>query len=271
MTEGVVMLLTGPLQSWGGPAPGIYERPTDTMPSLSAVIGIVANALGRQRVDDIADIAVGAKLAVRSDRPGSILEDFHTVGTPGRYALAADTRKQLKHPVPTRRQYLEDAAFLAVYTPPPGGIAAEDVLEALLLPARPLYLGRRSCPPAERIPVCSTNGRTPLAVLEQAPLMRCPASLMGNASERLSNSDYFARTAGPDPKESAVIEMTAEDTADPLTTTLRPDSPTTFDPRRLHHENRRTTRLTLTYPADACAGRGSKAVAILYAALGAEQ
>ena len=76
MTPSVIMLLTGPLQSWGGPAAGVYERPTDTMPSLSAVVGIIANAFGRARTDPINDIAAGARLAVRADRPGIIIEDL---------------------------------------------------------------------------------------------------------------------------------------------------------------------------------------------------
>ena len=33
MSSNLVMLLTGPLQSWGGPTPGVYERPTQPMPT----------------------------------------------------------------------------------------------------------------------------------------------------------------------------------------------------------------------------------------------
>jgi len=240
------------------------------MPSLSAVVGIIANALGRKRTDDISDLADGARLAVRADRPGTILNDFHTVGTPGRYALAADTRKQLRNSIPTRRQYLEDAAFLAVYTPPADGIAADLVLHALLNPARPLYLGRRSCPPSERIPVCATRNGEPIGILEAAPLLREPtasATGSGGSFRPRTDTDYFAQT-GNEAAETVQVEMTAPDGAAPLTTILRPDKPTTFDPRRLHHEHRHITRRTLSFPPSACTGRGIDAVAALYEALG---
>lgn len=265
------MLLTGPLQSWGGPAPGVYERPTSTMPSLSAIVGIVANALGRKREDDISDLADGALLAVRADRPGTIRDDFHTAGTPGRYALAAGTRKQLRNPIPTRRQYLEDAAFLAVYTPPPDGVAADHVFQALLNPARPLYLGRRSCPPAERIPLCTTGIGEPIDILEAAPLLREPTTGAAGSSGSLrpyTDTDYFA-LADIEAAETVHVEMTAPDGADPLATVLRPDKPITFEPRRLHHEHRHITRRTLSFPPSACTGRGIDAVAALYDALGA--
>ena len=187
MTEGVVMLLTGPLQSWGGPAPGIYERGTESMPSLSGIVGMVANALGRERTDPIDDLADGAQLHVRADRPGTSVEDYHTLGE----VLNAEG-KMLKHSVPTKRWYLQDAAFLAVYTPPPDGMPAGEVLAALGSPMRPLYLGRRSCPPCERVPVCTTRGRAPMEVLTAAALLREPGT---RSVESLSDLDYFH--AGP--------------------------------------------------------------------------
>ena len=264
---GVALLLAGPLQSWGGPAPGVYLRPTAAMPSLSAVVGIVANALGRRRGDDIGDLAGGAALASRADRPGTLLDDYHTIGADGRWAPTAENpSKPLGHPVVTSRHYLADAAFVAVYTPPPGGISAEQVLEALLRPARPLYLGRRSCPPAERIPICATGDRTPAEVLETAALLRDP-----DPDPQLTDAEYFA-SADPDPPETTVtcmVEMTAPAGTEPAAASLRQDAPHTGDPRRLYHLDRRITARPLTFPASQCAGRGPGAVAALYESLGA--
>ncbi|MYJ59520.1 MAG: type I-E CRISPR-associated protein Cas5/CasD [Acidimicrobiaceae bacterium] len=268
MTDRVVMLLTAPLQSWGGPAPGIYERPTDTMPSLSGVVGIIANALGRRRTEPIDDIASGAELAVRADRPGTLLGDFHTIGTPDRHALASDTGKQLRNPVVTDRSYLSDAAFLAVYTPPPEGLPAAEVLHALAHPARPLYLGRRSCPPAERVAVTTAAGsRTPEEILSTAKLLRSPPGAVAGA---LSDADFYeAADNNGEPSVTALVEMSAPAGWDPLRASIRKDAPATFDPRRLYHLDRRIVTTTLRFSASSCAGRGRGGIEALYDSLGA--
>lgn len=268
MSDRVVLLLTAPLQSWGGPAPGVYERPTETMPSLSGVVGIIANALGRRRTDPIADIAKGAELAVRADRSGTLLSDFHTIGTPGRYALASDTGKQKRNPEVTNRFYLSDAAFLAVYTPPPDGLSATDILYALANPARPLYLGRRSCPPAERVAVTTaTASQTPEEILSTARLLRSPPRADAQA---LSDNDYYEVINGDHGEAyvTALMEMTAPAGSDPLRASVRKDAPETFDPRRLYHLDRRIVIKTLRFPVTSCAGRGRQGIEALYESLG---
>ena len=263
------MLLTAPLQSWGGPAPGVYERPTETMPSLSGVIGIIANALGRRRPEPIGDIAAGAELSVRADRPGRLLCDFHTIGTPGRYTLASDTGRQLKNSVVTDRFYLSDAAFLAVYTPPPGGLSATDILYALAHPARPLYLGRRGCPPAERVAVTTVaSSQTPEEILSTAKLLRSPPRTV---AQPLSDVDYFEATDDDngEPSVTALVEMSAPAGSDPLRASIRKDAPETFDPRRLYHLDRRIVTKSLRFPVSACVGRGREGIKALYDSLGA--
>ena len=253
------MLLTGPLQSWGGPGAGIYERGTESMPSMSGIIGVVANALGRKRTDAIGDLAQGAQLAVRADRPGTPMEDHHTLGN----VLNAEG-KMLKYSVPTRRWYLQDAAFLVVFTPPPDGMPATEVLAALRSPARPIYLGRRSCTPAERVPVCTTGERNAFDVLSAAALLR-----EAGPDRDLSDTDYFRAEPAPVEPVSARIEMSASD-KDMHRASLRPDAPTTFDPRRLAHMHRRVVTESIRVPTSACVGRGSEAVARLYESLGVE-
>ncbi|MDE0499639.1 MAG: type I-E CRISPR-associated protein Cas5/CasD [Acidimicrobiaceae bacterium] len=261
MTPGVVMLLTGPLQSWGGPAPGIYERGTGAMPSLSGVIGMVSNALGRQRTDPIDDLAAGARLAVRADRPGTPMEDYHTLGN----VLNAEG-KLLRHSVPTRRWYLQDAAFLAVYTPPADGMPAVEILDALSSPRRPLYLGRRSCPPAERVPLCVAADRAPEEVLATAALLREPEA--DGTRQWLSDAEYFEGATDGARSVSVLVEMSAPDDIGHQAT-LRPDAPTTFDPRRLAHMNRRVLSRSIAMPLAACAGRGPDGVMRLRESLGA--
>lgn len=127
----LLLRLAGPLQSWG--ADSKFEiRRTETFPTKSGVIGLLAAALGRKREDDISDLAK-LNVGVRCDQPGEIIRDFHTART-------------TKQSYVTYRYYLSDAAFLV-------GVESEDteLLEelstAIQQPAYPLFLGRRSCCP----------------------------------------------------------------------------------------------------------------------------
>lgn len=140
----LLLRLAAPLQSWG--ADSKFEtRKTNREPTKSGVIGLLAAALGLRR-DDAAGLARlnGLHFAVRADREGSLLVDFHT-------ANREEDRKKGKAPYVTYRHYLQDAVFLV-------GLESEDTtllqeLEtALKHPVYPLYLGRRSCPPT--LPLC---------------------------------------------------------------------------------------------------------------------
>lgn len=130
----LLLRLAAPLQSWGSDSK-FETRKTDREPTKSGVVGLLAAALGLRR-DDTEGLARlnGLRFAVRADQEGSLLVDFHT-------AKSRDTSYV------TYRHYLQDAVFLA-------GLESEDeallrVLEAALRhPVYPLYLGRRSCPPA---------------------------------------------------------------------------------------------------------------------------
>ena len=76
--------LAGPLQSWG--THGRYSaRDTHSHPTKSGFIGMLAAALGRDRDDDIRDLAA-LRFAVRADKPGTPIRDYHTVGG-GTYPL----------------------------------------------------------------------------------------------------------------------------------------------------------------------------------------
>lgn len=142
----VLLRLEGPMQSWG--TQGRFSiRDTDTEPSKSGVLGLVGAALGMRR-DDEARIRrlVQLDMATRVDREGRLLRDYHTVGAgrfrgSDRYRVfgASDT-------VLTQRYYLADASFLVGL----GGDVplVEEIAAALQAPIWPLYLGRKSCPPA---------------------------------------------------------------------------------------------------------------------------
>ena len=134
----LLLRLAAPLQSWG--ADSKFEtRKTNREPTKSGIIGLLAAALGLRR-DDAAGLARlnGLHFAVRADREGSLLVDFHT-------AKSRDTSYV------TYRHYLQDAVFLAGLESGDEALLRE--LEAALRhPVYPLYLGRRSCPPT--LPLC---------------------------------------------------------------------------------------------------------------------
>jgi CRISPR system Cascade subunit CasD len=194
----VLIRLEGPMQSWGlaGRGPNSAHRTTQDRPTKSAVIGLVANAMGYDWSDDITDLAA-LRFGVRADRPGYLESDYHTTGsgdfpmlpgniyshpawarkaktyTPGRpfdapYLAPADISRDPNGtltakpglPVLTRDWYLADASFLAALSGTPDLTAR--IAAALAAPARTLYLGRRAYPPAE--PVLA--GHTDTAMLE---------------------------------------------------------------------------------------------------------
>lgn len=152
----LALRLGGPLQSWGSSQRLDRYRRTERVPSKSAVLGLAAAALGRERTEPVGDLAA-LRFGVRIDRPGEVLRDFHTVSSlfderghfsPGHGRLpvakggyrSPETSTQV-----TERYYLADACFVAGLEGKPPLLQAID--EALFRPVFPLYLGRRSCPP----------------------------------------------------------------------------------------------------------------------------
>ncbi|KOG07703.1 type I-E CRISPR-associated protein Cas5/CasD [Streptomyces viridochromogenes] len=135
----LTLRLAGPLQAWGASA-RFARRTTESAPTKSGVIGMLAAARGMDRRDDeaLARLAI-LRFGVRVDQPGTRVRDFQT-------AHHADTGKSM--PL-SERYYLADAVFVAA-------VEGEEVLldeldAALHNPVHPPYLGRRSCPPAHPV------------------------------------------------------------------------------------------------------------------------
>jgi CRISPR system Cascade subunit CasD len=183
--KSVLLRLEGPLQSWG--TQGRFGiRDTDREPSKSGVLGLVGAALGMRR-DDGARLAQLRRLslAVRVDREGSLVRDYHTVGggsfhgaPHGLWSIEEEKRETLT--ALTERFYLADASFLAAL----GGddhALIEDIGAALASPVWPLFLGRRSCAPSRPV-FAGVIDAPPEAAVRGAPLStedraRAPARL----------------------------------------------------------------------------------------------
>ena len=133
----LLLRLAGPLQAWGSSS-RFARRGTEVAPTKSGVLGMLAAAKGMRRTEPLTEL-LQLEFGVRVDQPGQILRDFQTART-------LDGRDSM--PL-TYRFYLSDAVFLAAVS---GDRDLLDGLaEALDRPRFPLYLGRRSCPPAGRI------------------------------------------------------------------------------------------------------------------------
>ncbi len=136
----LLLRLAAPLQAWG--ADSKFEtRKTGREPTKSGVVGLLAAALGLRRDErEALTRLTGLRFGVRVEREGQLLVDYHTAKT-----------QDEKTSYVTYRHYLQDAVFLA-------GIESTDTAllqqlqQALLHPAFPLYLGRRCCPPT--LPLC---------------------------------------------------------------------------------------------------------------------
>ncbi|MFB8020824.1 type I-E CRISPR-associated protein Cas5/CasD [Streptomyces rubiginosohelvolus] len=148
--SGLLLRLAGPLQSWGERSAFTPVRETAPFPTRSALVGMFAAAEGIAR-GDTAGLKKYAqvRLTVRIDRPGTLLEDYHTVGGgfPKERTAATSGGSNKDAAVITRRQYLSDAVFVVAVTAPDD--LTTQLGAALRRPYWAPYLGRRSCPPDE--------------------------------------------------------------------------------------------------------------------------
>ncbi|MFE7077217.1 type I-E CRISPR-associated protein Cas5/CasD [Streptomyces sp. NPDC057620] len=132
----LTLRLAGPLQAWGASARFI-RRTTESAPTKSGVIGMLAAAQGLQRGDNAGLAPLSTlRFGVRIDQPGTRIRDFQT-------AHHAVTGKSM--PL-SERFYLADAVFVAVLEGDHTLLTA--LHTALRAPVYPPYLGRRSCPPS---------------------------------------------------------------------------------------------------------------------------
>ena len=184
----LLLRMSAPLQAWG------YEskfetRRTSREPTKSGVIGLLASALGRSRDESVQDLNE-LSFGVRVDHEGELLHDYHTV-------KLNESKTYVTH-----RYYLSDAVFLV-------GLESdnEELLQklnnAVLSPAFPLFLGRRSCPPT--LPL--SLGIRECSLLEA--LQSEPWLISQYMQKKLKNrSDFKLRIiTDSDPKDSRAVRQ----------------------------------------------------------------
>jgi len=154
--EILLFQLYGPMASWGAAAVG-ESRPTSDHPGRSALLGLLAAALGIERSDAARQQALSdaVRFAVRQLSPGRLIRDFHTIQVPkrdrkARYATRKNelggTRDRL-NTIISRREYRCDGLwYVATTLAEKSDWALEDLRHALECPVFMPYLGRKSCP-----------------------------------------------------------------------------------------------------------------------------
>jgi CRISPR system Cascade subunit CasD len=167
----MILRLAGPLQSWGEHSV-FSERDTLRFPTRSGITGLIAAAQGIRRGEPL-DALTQLAITVRIDRPGILLQDFHTAGGGLPRARSVPTadggrRPEGKGTVVTRRWYLSDAVFTVAVDGPDGLV--RDVAAAVRAPRWQPYLGRRSCPPDQPVFLKVTSGDPARELRERVPL-----------------------------------------------------------------------------------------------------
>ncbi|HTV81617.1 MAG TPA: type I-E CRISPR-associated protein Cas5/CasD [Acidobacteriaceae bacterium] len=157
MTEYLLFRLYGPMASWGEIAVG-ESRHSAVHPSRSALVGLLGAALGLRRDEDAAQQALidGYRFAMKVESAGTPLRDYHTVqAPPARKNVVYRTRareletRQVLETLLSMREYRCDAlAVVAVEALVAARWTLGELAGALRRPVFPLYLGRKSCPPA---------------------------------------------------------------------------------------------------------------------------
>ncbi len=200
--------IDAPLQSWGASSK-FQNRETNSFPTKSALIGILAAALGIDKWDsDEAEklqVLTALKLTVvklfKEKAPITRLSDFHTIG--GGY----DKVLQKMHisskasggsfgTVITRRSYLNDARFIALFEGEQSLL--EKIQIALLNPTWGLWFGRKHCLPASPLsPTLADDPQTALDALLDLLPDYLPAPLQSLEYQRESDEGVFFQSDQP--------------------------------------------------------------------------
>ncbi len=156
MSDYLVFQLYAPLVSWGTQAVG-QERPGEDHPSRSALLGLLAAALGIDRQDEAnhAALSEACRFGIKQLAPGLTLRDFHTTQVPPatkktnhRHTRRDELREDKLGTILSFRSYRQDALSIVALQVTGGPWSLKDLQQALQQPRYHLYFGRKSCAPA---------------------------------------------------------------------------------------------------------------------------
>jgi len=165
MRDYLILKLQGPMQSWGKDS---FEglRPSELFPGRSALLGLLGACLGVERTDQqrLQDLASSVSFAVRVDKQGQKMTDYHTVKD-----AREDYRGLKSHDtIQTWREYWQDACYtVAVWANANAVVSLADIEQAIKQPFYTPVLGRRSCPLARPLFETKLAAESALAALAQ--------------------------------------------------------------------------------------------------------
>lgn len=199
--EYLLFRLYGPLVSWGSIAVG-QERPSDAHPSKSALLGLLAAAMGVKRDQETThqQMAAAYCFAIRVDSAGVMLSDYHTAQVPPErrktvyYTRRDELNADTINTILSSREYRCDALYTIAcwvqdnHEPP---FPLNDLAAGLHKPRFTLYLGRKSCPlalPVQASVIAAANLETVFAQAnfkDAADFIDQPKDLLSRADQIL--------------------------------------------------------------------------------------
>jgi len=171
--------LYGPMCSWGDIAVG-ETRPSFTHPSKSAVLGLIAGALGVRRDEEEKhkSLAEGIGFAVQVESVGLSLADYHTAQVPSGKERYCTRRQELSgekselNTILSTRDYRVDGLYTVVlWQRNPSEWSLDRIKSKLEQPEFVPYLGRKSCPSALPFEAQIADGISLIEVLAKAKFM----------------------------------------------------------------------------------------------------
>ena len=208
MPRFLVFRLYGPLASWGDIAVGEI-RPSRPHPGRSALLGLIAAALGirREEAERLAALYASVGFAVRCELGGTPLRDYHTAQVPpgsrSGYRTRADelgADPRSLSTVLSRRDYRCDGLWtVAVWSKERSRWSLEDLKEALRRPRFVLYLGRKSCPPALPLAPMLIEADSIAKALGREDVSVWPGFLARIRPRKTRQVAVFWEDGGPDP------------------------------------------------------------------------
>jgi CRISPR system Cascade subunit CasD len=200
------LLLDGPLQSWGH-ASRFDRRTTALHPTRSAIIGLIAAAMGIDKYDPeegrhlmrfaplrVTTLAIGRRDPRGRPLPMHRLEDYHTVTGIRRASGKLDEEATVQ----TYRQYLLDALFGVLIEGP--AELLHEIATALLNPKWGVWLGRKSC-----LPSCPILASGPAPRTEAWKIVLQKAGLQGTEPETQFNR--VVETTPDDPSADRIDDL----------------------------------------------------------------
>lgn len=157
MDDYLLFRLYGPLASWGETAVG-ETRPSAAWPGRSAIIGLLAAAMGVRRDEEERQrsLVLSYGVAICVESAGELLRDYHTTQVPperrgvNHLSRRDEVNAESLNTILSQRDYRSDALYTVALwrKDDSAGETLKHLAESLARPVFPLYLGRKSCPVA---------------------------------------------------------------------------------------------------------------------------